>query len=215
MSLQHTLSRETTVLVYMQKFSEGRGAVAFTAWKMHVERVTVKLKVCLLENKSQNMALQGLAPVVLNWLVRWGGQAARGKKNVSKNQWLTAKRTARLRPDLPWALNSAGTVQPPSLRNAKLMEKVIFVSWDIYIREGKVFCILSLTFARRRGNCNQVSRSQFSQLHIIIWFRYLIHALKLKTCLELTIALVSHRLFCRDIPSACPLTWAWTMHGNL
>lgn len=70
MSLQHTLSRETTVLVYMQKFSEGRGAVAFTAWKMHVERVTVKLKVCLLENKSQNMALQGLTPVVLNCLVR-------------------------------------------------------------------------------------------------------------------------------------------------
>lgn len=55
MSLQHTLSRETMVLVYTQvKFSEGRGIVAFTAWKMDVERVTVKLKVCLLENKTQS-----------------------------------------------------------------------------------------------------------------------------------------------------------------
>ena len=110
-----------------------------------------------------------------------------------------------LRPDLPWALNSAGTVQPPSQSNTKLMEKAIFVSWNIYITEGKVFCILSLTFGGRGGgNCNQVSRSQFSQLHIIIRFRYLIQALKLKTHLEWTIALLSHRLLCREISSACP-----------
>lgn len=78
-------------------------------------------------------------------------------------------------------------------------KNVIFVPWDICIRRGKVFSILSLTFGGRGGGggwkcCNQVSRSRFSQLQIIIWFRYLILALKLKTCLEITNALLSHRL---------------------
>lgn len=90
-------------------------------------------------------------------------------------------------------------------------EKVIFVPRNIYFREGKVFCILSLTLGGGGEDCNQVSWSQFSQLHIIIWFRYLIHALKLKTCLELTNALLSHRL--QRGTYHLPISSYWPRHG--
>jgi len=78
-----------------------------------------------------------------------------------------------------------------------------FMKYLHYRREGLLYIVTDL-WREGGGNCNQVSRSQFSQLHIIIRFRYLIQALKLKTHLEWTIALLSHRLLCREISSACP-----------
>lgn len=77
-----------------------------------------------------------------------------------------------------------------------------FTKYLHWRREGLLYIVTDL--GREGGNCSQVSRSQFSQLHIIIWFRYLIHALKPKTHLELTTDLLSHSLLCREMPSASP-----------
>lgn len=117
----------------------------------------------------------------------------------------------RLHPDLPWALNSAGTVQPPSLRHTKLMEKKSSLFHEIFtLEKGRSFVYCHWPWGGGE-DCNQVSWSQFSQLHIIIWFRYLIHALKLKTCLELTNALLSHRL--QRGTYHLPISSYWPRHG--
>lgn len=59
--------------------------MASAAWQMAVERVTVKLKVCLLENKAKHSP-SGISTSCLEVVSEVEGDEQPREKTVSKNQ---------------------------------------------------------------------------------------------------------------------------------
>lgn len=179
-----------------------KSSVAFAARKMDVETVMVKLKVCLLETKTKHSPL-GISTSCLEMVSEVRGTSSQGKKMFLKisDQLPREQHVSILTSRELWTLLALSSLLPWEMQS--LWRKSSLFHEIFTLEKGRSFVYCHWPLEGGGGNCNQVSRSQFSQLHIIIWFRYLIHASKLKTCLELTIALLSHRLLCREIPSSC------------
>lgn len=205
MSLQRTLSRETTVLVYTQaKISEGRGLCGFNCMENGCGDGHGQIKSLFVRKQSKTKhSPLWISTSCLETVSEVRGTSSQGKNFFPKisDQLPREQRVSVLTSCELWTLLALSSLPPWEMRSLWRKSSLFHEIFTLEKGRSFVYCHWPLEGGGR--NCNQVSRSQFSQLHIITWFRYLIHALKLKTCLELTIALLSHRLLCREIHSAC------------